>query len=399
MEKRSLFSRIFGTKENNVQKPQTVTTMTLLNGYQAEFTNFNGDIYSNVDVRACVDAIARNCAKFNPKHIQKGSKGYRNVDDNLQTLISERPNELQNAYDFYYYVVTELLTYNDAFIYISRDKDYRVVGLYPIHCGKYSLVEYQKKVYIKFQFGYGQTHVASIDDVIHLKRMCDPDGITGGNNTSIVKALSIKQVIEEGLINAIKTTQSIRGVLKSTKALLKPEDVTKMRNQFVKDFVSNADGSGIGGLDATTDFKEINLNPTTATDEQLNIFNEKILNYFGVSKKIIQSNYDENEWNAFYESTLEPIAIQMGLEFTNKIFTLGERNHKNKIIFTSNRLQYASNTTKINIAKEMNNYMTINEIREVFNLEPIEDGDVIMQDLNHINSNIADNYQLGGKNE
>jgi hypothetical protein len=38
--------------------------------------------------------------------------------------------------------------------------------------------------------------------------------------------------------------------------------------------------------------------------------------------------------------------------------------------------------------------MTINEMREILNLAPREDGDVIMQDLNHIDSSIANDYQM-----
>ena len=38
--------------------------------------------------------------------------------------------------------------------------------------------------------------------------------------------------------------------------------------------------------------------------------------------------------------------------------------------------------------------MTINELREVFNLAPTEDGDVRMQSLNFVSSEIADDYQL-----
>ena len=43
--------------------------------------------------------------------------------------------------------------------------------------------------------------------------------------------------------------------------------------------------------------------------------------------------------------------------------------------------------------------MTVNEMREVLNLEPIEDGDKIMQDLNHIDGSIANEYQGGKENE
>ena len=40
--------------------------------------------------------------------------------------------------------------------------------------------------------------------------------------------------------------------------------------------------------------------------------------------------------------------------------------------------------------------MTVNEMREIFNLSPIEGGEVILQDLNHIDSSIANEYQMGG---
>ena len=178
--------------------------------------------------------------------------------------------------------------------------------------------------------------------------------------------------------------------------MLKPEDVKKMRDQFVQDFIDKGDKSGIGGLDATTEFTPVKIEPTTASDSQAKHIDDKVLNYFGVSETIIQSKYSEDEWNAFYESVLEPIMLQMSLEFSNKLFTPTEKGFGNEIIFESNRLQYASNKTKIELLRYANNIMTINELREVFNLSPREDGNVIMQDLNHIDSSIANEYQNGG---
>ena len=185
------------------------------------------------------------------------------------------------------------------------------------------------------------------------------------------------------MINAIRTTQHIRGIVKSTKAMLKPEDVKKMRDQFVTDFIRNGDRSGIGGLDATTDFTPVKIEPTTASDSQVKIIDGKLLSYFGVSENIIQSKYSEDEWNAFYESVLEPIGLQMSLEFSNKLFTPTEKYFGNEIIFESNRLQYASNSTKIQLLRFGTNIMTQNELREIFNLAPREDGDVILIDQNH----------------
>ena len=131
---------------------------------------------------------------------------------------------------------------------------------------------------------------------------------------------------------------------------------------------------------------------TTASDSQVKSINDKILSYFGINENIIQSKYSEDEWNAFYESVLEPIGLQMSLEFSNKLFTPTEKNFGNEILFESNRLQYASNKTKIELIRYCGNILTYNEQREIFNLAPVEGGDVFMIDQNHeINETIGGN--------
>ena len=404
MEKRSLFSRIFGS-DNNTVAPTTSTTVKILNGDSAVFTTYNGDFKNDPDVRACIDAIARNGAKLHATHIRnymkEDSEGNKvpkmeNVKGNLYRLLSKQPNEIQNAYKFYYQIITQLELYNNAIIYIRRNSDLKVEGLYPIEFDEAKFYEYNGKLWIKFKFGRSKERFVLYDNCIHLTRFTSKDGMFGGTNTPLIKVLSIKHILDEGIVNAIKTTQSIKGVLKSTKAMLKPEDVKKMRDQFVSDFVKQGDKSGIGGLDATTDFTPVKIEPTTATDAQVKEIDDKVLNYFGISSSIIQSKYNEHEWNAFYESVIEPIALQMSLEFSNKLFTPTEKGFGNEIIFESNRLQYESNNTKIELLRYGNNIMTVNELREVFNLAPREDGDVILQDLNHIDSSIANTYQTGG---
>lgn len=401
MEKRSLFSRIFGTdKSNNLPN---ATEVKILDDSKASFTPYKGDFHNDIDIRACVDAIARNGAKMHPKHIrnyfskEENREKLENVKGNLYKLLAKQPNELQDAYKFYYQVITNLELYNDSFVYIQRDENLKVTGLYPIEFTEGKLYEFQGKLWIKFRFGRSKDRFVPYDQCIHLTRFVGKDGLFGGSTTPIVKTLSIKHIIDEGIVNAIKTTQNIKGIIKSTKTMLKPEDVKRMRDQFVKDFVTNGDKSGIGGLDSTTDFTPVKIEPTTADENQIKIFDDKILAYFGISEEILQSKYTEDQWNAFYESVLEPIGLQMSLEFTNKLFTPTEKNFGNEIMFESNRLQYASNKTKIEVLRYANNIMTVNELREIFNLSPREDGDVILQDLNHIDSTIANDYQLGGE--
>lgn len=397
MNKRSLFSRIFGS-DKSTTNPASSTEVKILDDRKAIFTPYKGDFKNDPDIRACVDAIARNGAKMHPRHIRNFSGKIENLTGNLYKILAKRPNEIQNAYQFYYQVIANLEMYNDSFIYIQRDSNLKLTGLYPLDFSEGKLYEFQGKLWIKFKFGRSKERFVPYDSCIHLTRFTGEDGLFGGSAIPIVKILSIKHVLDEGIINAIKTTQSIRGVIKSTQAMLKPEDVKKMRDQFVEDFVKNGDKSGIGGLDATTDFTPVKIEPTTASDSQIKSIDSKILSYYGLSEEIIQSKYTEDQWNAFYESVLEPIGLQMSLDFSNKIFTPTEKNFGNEIIFECNRLQYASNKTKIELLRYANNIMTINELRETFNLAPREDGDRIMQDLNHIDSDIANQYQTGDMN-
>ena len=379
----SLFSKIFGTEKSSTT-PSTASVIKLLNDNPAVFTPYKGDFDNDPDIRACVDAIARNGAKMHPRHIRNFNDKMENLKGNTYKLLAKKPNEVQNAFQFYYQVITNLELYNDSFIYVQKDKDLKVTGLYPLDFKEGKYYEYNGKLWLKFKFGVGKERFVLLDDCIHLTRFVGKDGLFGGTTIPIVKALSIKHVLDEGIVNAIKTTQSIKGVLKSTKSLLKPEDVKRMRDQFVNDFInSKNDKSGIGGLDATTEFTPVEIKPQTASESQVKNIDDKILKYFGLNDKILKSEYSEDQWNAFYESILEPIGIQMSLEFTNKLFTPTEKRYGNEIIFESNRLQYASNNTKISLLRFANNIMTINELREIFNLAPIENGDIIMQDVNH----------------
>lgn len=391
-----LFEKIFGTSKSKVKGEQF---SLLNNAFGASFSSYNGRIYDSAEIRACVDAIARNVAKQSARHVRSKGKKYEVLDDDITRIVGEQPNELMNAYDFYYRMVSELLLNNNAFAYIQRDEKGKLTGLYPIKAGCYELVEYAGDLYIQFHFGSGKTYTASVrDDIIHLKRFYCGNDFTGDGNTPIVELMSFKHIINEGIVNAIKTTQGIKGVLKTTKTMLKPEDIKATRDKFVQDFVEGSDGSGIAGLDATTDFQPVNISPQTATDGQLTSLNTDIMNYFGISENILSSKFEESEWIAFYQSTLQPILNSLVQEMTNKIFTYDERRRGNRITFEENRMEYVSTNQKVSLIKELANYLSINEVRRLFGFEPIDDemGDKILQSLNYVNSNIADLYQLKG---
>lgn len=298
-------------------------------------------------------------------------------DINLQRMIQYRPNMYMNGKDFLYKVRTRLELDNTVFIYIQRDMKGRCTGLYPMPPALVEAVDYNGNLYIQFQFTSGKIMVLSWEDLAVLRKDYNKSDIYGDTNTAIRTSLELLHTTNEGLGNSIKSTSNLRGILKSTKAMLDPADVKKQKDEFVRDYMNISNEGGIASLDSTQEFTPIKLEPATANYKHIEELRNNIYRYFGVNDNILMSQTKAEEWEAFYESRLEPFLIALGLELTNKVFTERERGFGNEIIFEANRLQYASTSAKMNMVQLVDRgIISINEYREVLNLAPVEDGDI-----------------------
>lgn len=396
-EKRSLFEIIFG------KRPRTLTgehtQLKMLNEFVPIFTQFGTEPYDSDVVRSAIDSIARNAAKLKPKHIRRANGSVVPQYSNLERLLQVRPNQYMDAYTFYYKVVTQLFVKNNAFVFIDYAPDGSIRGFYPIVANYVELFESRGQVFAKFQFITGENVTLPYTELIHLRRFFYKNDFWGENNyTALSPTLDLITTTNQGIINSVKSSAFIRGILKFTQSMMKPSDIKAERDRFVSEYLSIDNNGGIGAIDAKADFIPMKNEPVTVDEKQQSHIKNSIYDYFGTNDAIIQSRYSEDQWNAFYESTLEPIAIQMSLEFTSKLFSDRERGFGNEIIFESNRLQYASNTSKINLVKETMPFglLTINEAREIFNLGPVEDGEKRLVSLNYVDSTLQNQYQLGG---
>lgn len=397
-EKRSLLNMIFGNKKQT--NTVTKTEMQLLSGYDAKFTTISSNIYDSKVSRQCIDRIATHCAKLIPKHIQ-GSIG-NNIKGEINFLLQNEPNPIMNTYDFIYRTISMLYTDSNAFVYIAKNKQGFITGFYPVLALNYSLLQDQSnKMYLQFNFVNGKTYTLPYLELIHLRLFYNKNDIFGTNNKVLFTDLESAHTASEGIKNAIKTSNNLKGIIKYD-AVLKEKDIKTSKDAFVRDFLNLENESGIAALDGKGDFKEINLKPITLDKEQLERVNYNIFDYFGISEKIVNNSYNSVEWNAFFEGVIEPRAIQMSGAFTNKIFSYQARKDGHKIIFTANRLQYASLDSKINLIKVAGAYglLTKDDGREILDMAPLggEEGKKILQSLNNIDSSIANDYQGGGSN-
>lgn len=82
-------------------------------------------------------------------------------------------------------------------------------------------------------------------------------------------------------------------------------------------------------MDLKSEYVPISLNPKLVDKDTLNFIQSKILE----SLPVFSNSYNENEFNAFYETTIEPLAIQLSEAFSLGLLTDNELKNGTEIIF------------------------------------------------------------------
>ena len=175
----------------------------------------------------------------------------------------------------------------------------------------------------------------------------------------------------------MKNSASIRFLAKIAN-MLAPEDIAKERKRFTEDNLSADNQSGMIIYDQKfADVKQVDSKPFTVNALQMQQINENVFNYFGTCLEILQNRYTEDQWNAYYEGKIEPFALQLSLVMSNMTFTPREIAHGNAITFTANRLQYASNQTKLNISTQLfdRGLLNRNGVMDIWNMAHVEGGE------------------------
>ena len=353
---------------------------------QSGFSAFTGGAYGSAAFRAAVDAIARHAAKL---------KAHTPDTGRLDRLLQSAPNPYMSAYDMLCKVTTSYFVNNNAFVLIQRGEGGGIEAFYPLNP---STVEFigatDGGLYTKMLFTDGKQATLPYGDIILLRRHFHNNELTGNDNTPLYPLIDTAHTLTEATGAAVRNATNIRGVLKFT-SLVNPAQVKLEKEQFVRDYMSTANVGGIAATDQRFDFIPTHTAAFTVPYEQIEAVNRQIYSYLGITPAIVSGAYSEDEFAAFYESVIEPFALQMSLEFTRKCFTERERAFGNEITFTPERLEFSSAKTRISLLRELLPFgiISINEARGLLSLPGVPDGDKRLQSLNYVNSMKADEYQ------
>ena len=381
------------------------TELKVLNNIKLPFIPFGDNVTKSDVVMICIDRVASQCAKLKIRYIKQDKNGIETEKTgDLSFILRNKPNEVMTPFQFLYKTVTLLLMNDNVFIYPKYNNiTLKIEALYPLNpIVVEPIIDGGNNYYLKFYFEDGTNYILPYENVIHLKRFYGKNDIFGGSSSSgdhdaLLKTVRINDSLLQGVESAMLSSFQIKGILKLN-GLLNKEDKEKQISEF-NNAISTAvyKKTSVIPMDLKSEYIPISVDPKMIEQNTLNFVQSKILDYYGVSSAIFTSKYTEEEYNSFYESTIEPIAIQLSEAFSLCLLTDNELKKGEEIRLFSERLQYASWNTKVSAIEKLMGLgiMSLNESRNLLGLEPVEGGNKRLQSLNYVDASKANQYQVG----
>ena len=342
----------------------------MLNGYTPVFTSAPESLYEMELTRAAIHSFASFCSKLKPE-VQGSARR------DLERVLQFRPNPFMDTAKFLYRTATILSVNNTVFIVPVETQFGDIVGYYPVLPSRCEVIDYNGAPFLRYTFATGQKAVIELERVGILTNFQYKDDFFGENNAAFRPTMELINAQNQGIINGVKNSASIRFLAKIAN-MIKPEDITKERERFTADNLSADNQSGMVIYDAKfADVKPIESKAFVVNAAQMQQINENVFDYFGTNVHILQNDYTEDQWNAYYEGKIEPFAIQLSLVMSNMTFSPRELSFGNAIYLTANRLQYASNKTKLEISTQLFDRGLINRngVMDIWNMAHVEGGE------------------------
>ena len=359
-----LFESIFGRKK---AEPQSTAYQTLT-AYQPSFRTWGGQIYESELVRAAVDAKARHAAKL--QYSMEGT-----ARPKLYTATRPAPNQWMTWSKFMERCSNIYDVQNNLFIVPLLDEMGEVAGFFPALPSECSVVDMRGEPYLKFTFIGGQKKSVRLSRVGIVVKHQLKDDFFGEKNVALNGTMELVNMVNQGIAEGVKNSATFRFMAQLTSKAF-DEDLRKERKRFDENNFQGESGGLLLFGNQFTNIQQIKQEGYKVDPEQMKLIRDNVLNYFGVSEKVIRNEATGDELSAFFDGCIEPFAIKMSEAMTSMVFTGREINGKNRILFSSNRLQYMNMTSKISMAQQLGDrgILTIDEIRELFNYAPLPDG-------------------------
>lgn len=372
-----LISRIRSAFSN-----RRVAGVELMQQVGNNYISWNGTIYDSDIVRSCIRPKVKATGKLVAKHLRDvvDAEGHHELKvnpSNAIRFILDEPNPLMTGQMLQEKLATQLCLNSNAFALIIRDDYGSPMEIYPIIARTVDAVyDSAGKLRLKFTLNNNKVYEFPYEDIIHLRQDFNENDIFGTPIAPVlVPLLDVVTTTDQGVINAIKNSSIIRWLLKFTNSMRK-EDLKAQAKDFADNFLATSEGMGVAAVDAKADAQQINPTDYVPNAAQMDRTTKRIFDLFNTNDAIVSSKYTEEQYNSYFDAEVEPVLIQLGGEYTRKLFTRRERVFGNKIVFEASAWDSASISTKLNLQAMVDRgALTPNEWRATLNLAPVPGGD------------------------
>lgn len=377
--------KIFDTIKNIIKGEKT-GYISLIQSESSNTYSYSGDYFKSDIVRACIRPFSNAIGKLEPKIIQTDKNGnLTDLKDDFLKVLLKYPNPYMTGQVLFEKLANQLKLNNNAFCHITRNQNGLPVALYPI--AAYTIEKLYDKngeLFLTCNLRNNETEIFSYRDIIHIRKdFTDYDDIFGESPAqSIVKLMQVVECGDDALVKAVKNGGILRWILTLT-GTFKSSDLKKQAQQFAKDYLSSSENDGIvAAQDSQRKIEQLKPTDYVPNASLQGQAKERIYSFFGTNEKIVKSTYTEDEWNAYYENEIEPVAKQFSEELSRKLLNDFDLQSGKSIVFDTKSLQFASMSTKLNLLQMVDRgAMTPNEWRATLNLPSIEGGEKAVRRL------------------
>lgn len=404
----SIFDKLFH------RKPKNTIWAPALDGIAPIYSQLGTNIYASDVVQQALKCIVDEMKKLNPTHVRMEGNDPVPVSGSTVQAVLNDPNPLMTTSEFLEKSVWLLLLNYNVFIlptyrtWIDRasgqERRY-YEALYPIKPQLVNFIEdLSGRLFVQFMFWNGETTTVPYDDVIHVKWNYSVNEYMGGNELGqpdhgpLLKTLQLNDQLLKGVAKAMNASYSVNGVIKYN-SLLDEEKMQKAL-QKLEAQLKNSE-SGFLPIDLKAEFIPFERKTEMVDEDTLAFIDEKILRNFGVPLPILTGNYTQEQYNAFYQKTLEPLIIAFSQAITKKVFTEREKGYGNKVELYPKDLIFMSVDQTLRMIEILapSGALFENEKRTALGLRPLPELEGLRyMSLNWIDANNAAAYQVGNVN-
>ena len=404
----SIFDKLFR------RPPKDARPAPTLNGWTPTYGQFGTDVYASDVVQQCLACIVGEIKKLRPAHVRgKGQDPVPAENSSVQAVLND-PNPLMTTSDFLEKVTWLLMLNYNAFIVpvyrvwadekTGQERRY-YEALYPINPYRVDFIEDAGgRLYCHLWFYGGKDTTVPYDDLIHIKYNYSVNQYMGGgwdgqpDHRGLLSTLNLNADLLKSVSKAMRSSLAVNGVIKYN-TLMDDGKMTANLRELEKKLANSE--SGFLPVDLKADFVPFEHKTAVVDADTLKFVDEKILRNWGVPLAILTGDFTKEQYEAFYQKTLEPLVINISQTLTKKLFTERERAFGNRVMLFPKDLIFMT----VQQTLEMINILSPtgalyeNEKRVALGLQPMPEleGKRYMS-LNWIDAANADKYQVGLEN-